>query len=179
MCGSRGGGGDRGSGPPEKSQKYRVLSNTGLDPLKITNLRSQHSMLGHHRPASETSFKWRFSWRADDGPPVVLFGSSFPSSKKKKKKKKKKKRCQSWTPSGKTFRIRACLTGCAHTSLIRKSKVPKFSKFFLKIKNCRLKCLPGGIHYTYHFIIRRPSQKPFTVRPLIITYLMLLIRRTR
>ena len=32
MCGSRGGG--RGSGPPEKSQKYRVfVSNIGPDPL--------------------------------------------------------------------------------------------------------------------------------------------------
>ena len=30
---------------------------------KITKLPSQHSMLGHHRPASETPFKWRFAGR--------------------------------------------------------------------------------------------------------------------
>ena len=63
--GGGGGGGDRGSGPPGKLQKYRVslnfLSNTGPDPLKITKLPIQHSILGHHRPASETPFKWRFA----------------------------------------------------------------------------------------------------------------------
>ena len=29
-------------------------------PLKSTRLPNQHSMLGHHWPANETSFKWRF-----------------------------------------------------------------------------------------------------------------------
>ena len=54
--------GDRGSGPPLENYKYTVfLSNTGPDPLKITKLPIQHSMLGHHRPASETPFKWRFA----------------------------------------------------------------------------------------------------------------------
>ena len=63
--------GDRGSGspppPPEKSQNHKILmflSNTGPDPIKITKLPSQHSMLGHYRPASETPIKWRFA----DGP---------------------------------------------------------------------------------------------------------------
>ena len=37
------------------------LSNTGPDPLQITKLPSQHSMLGHHRPAIETPFKRRFA----------------------------------------------------------------------------------------------------------------------
>ena len=50
-----------GSGPPEKSQNIWVLSNTGPDPRTITKLPSQHSMLGHHRHASETPFKWRFA----------------------------------------------------------------------------------------------------------------------
>ena len=46
MCGSRGGG--RGSGPPLNNRKnIGFLSNTGLDPLKITKMPSQHSMLGH------------------------------------------------------------------------------------------------------------------------------------
>ena len=35
------------------------LSNTGPDPLKITKLPSQHSMLGQHLHASETPFKLR------------------------------------------------------------------------------------------------------------------------
>ena len=48
---------------PAKSQKYILgfLSNAGLDHLKITKMLSQHSMLGHHRHASETPFKWRFA----------------------------------------------------------------------------------------------------------------------
>ena len=58
------------------------LSNTGPDPLNITNLPSQHSMLGHHRHASDMPFKWRFA-----GPLNILwypvFGSSLPSSTKK------------------------------------------------------------------------------------------------
>ena len=56
-----------GSGPGLPLENYKnigSLSNTGPDPLKITNLPIQHSMLGHHRPARETPFKWRFA----DGP---------------------------------------------------------------------------------------------------------------
>ena len=34
--------------PSENSEKYRVLSNTGQDPLKITKLPSQLSMLGQN-----------------------------------------------------------------------------------------------------------------------------------
>ena len=78
--------GSRGSWhtPLENKKKYIwFLSNTGPDPLKITNLPSQHSMLGHHRPANETPFKWRFHWRADDGPLIMVFESSLPSSTKK------------------------------------------------------------------------------------------------
>ena len=51
------------------------LSNTGPDPLnnhKAT--KSQHSMLGHHWPASKTP-SMAFCWRADDGPLLVVFGS--------------------------------------------------------------------------------------------------------
>ena len=44
--------------PPGKLQNIGFLSNTGPDPLKITKLLIQLSMLGHHRPASETPFKW-------------------------------------------------------------------------------------------------------------------------
>ena len=47
------GGGGKGSGPLEKSQNLGFLGNTGLDRLRNTKLPSQHSMLGHHRTASE------------------------------------------------------------------------------------------------------------------------------
>ena len=56
-----GGPGDR-TPPPLKNHKYiGFLSNTGPDPLKITKLPSQHSILGYHRHASETPFQWRFA----------------------------------------------------------------------------------------------------------------------
>ena len=51
-----------GAGGPATLENYKnigLLSNTGPDPLKITKLPIQHSMLGHHRPASKTLFKWR------------------------------------------------------------------------------------------------------------------------
>ena len=53
-------------------------------PWKITKLPSQHSMLGHHWPASETPLAFR--WRADDGPLFVVFGPLSISSIKKEKK---------------------------------------------------------------------------------------------
>ena len=74
--------------------KHKVigfLCNTGRDPQKITKLPSQHSILGYHRPASETSFKWPMTAR------LVVFGSTLLSSTAKNR-----------TPSDKTFRICAC-----------------------------------------------------------------------
>ena len=47
--------------PLENHKDIGFYSNTGQDPLKITKLPSQHSMLGHDRHASETPFKWRFA----------------------------------------------------------------------------------------------------------------------
>ena len=54
--------------PPLENRKAIIgfLSNTGPDPLEITKLPNQHSMLGHHRPASEMPFQWRFA-----GSPMV------------------------------------------------------------------------------------------------------------
>ena len=55
-------GGGQGVRTPLKTHKnIGFLCNTGLDPLKITKLPSQYSMLGHHRPASQTPFQWRFA----------------------------------------------------------------------------------------------------------------------
>ena len=70
-----GGGGTGGPDPPEKSQNIGFPSNTGQDPIKSTRLPGQHSISGHHRHASEMAFRWQ----ADDGPLVVVFGSSLPS----------------------------------------------------------------------------------------------------
>ena len=54
--------GGRVAGPPlENKKNIGFLSNTGPDPLKITKLPIQHSISDHHRPASETPFKWRFA----------------------------------------------------------------------------------------------------------------------
>ena len=71
--------------PPLKNHKNKgFLRNTGSDPLKITKLQSQLSMLGHHWPVSvsETPFKWHFS----GGPMMARLSDIwivFPLSKKK------------------------------------------------------------------------------------------------
>ena len=83
MGGSREGQGVRTSPPPrpEKLQKYRVsLQYWSGSPEKL-QLPIQHSMLGQHRPASETPSKWRFA------PQIVVFGSVLPHQTKKKTKK--------------------------------------------------------------------------------------------
>ena len=56
--------GDRGSGPPPLKNHKNIgfLAIQVLLLRKVTKLPSQHSMLGHHRPASETLFKLRFVW---------------------------------------------------------------------------------------------------------------------
>ena len=63
MFGSRGGtGGPDHPPPPLKNHKNTgFLRNSGLDPLKIAMLPSQHSIFDHHRHTSETPFKWRFA----------------------------------------------------------------------------------------------------------------------
>ena len=45
-------------------------------------------MLGHHGHASETPFM-AFRWMADDGPLIVIFGSSLSSSSKRTQKSAK------------------------------------------------------------------------------------------
>ena len=79
----RGGGGAGVRTHLKNRNAIGFLSNTGPDPLKITKLPSQHSMLGHHRPASETSFEWRFAGAPLMARFLVVFGSSLLSSTKK------------------------------------------------------------------------------------------------
>ena len=56
MGGSRRGGGQGVQTPLKNQKNIGLLRNTGPIPLKITNLPSQHSMLGHYLHASETPF---------------------------------------------------------------------------------------------------------------------------
>ena len=65
-----GGGGTGGPNPPMKNHKnIGFLSNIGPDPIKITKLTSQHSMLGRHRHASESPFELCFA----GGPMMARF----------------------------------------------------------------------------------------------------------
>ena len=49
------GGGAAGADTPlENYKNIGFISNTGPDPLKITNIPIKHSMFGHRRPACET-----------------------------------------------------------------------------------------------------------------------------
>ena len=47
--------------PVKNHKNIGFLSNTGPGSLKIIKLPRQHSLLGHHRHASKTPFKWRFT----------------------------------------------------------------------------------------------------------------------
>ena len=73
--------------PPPPRENYKNIgfhNNTDSDSLKITKLPIQHSMLGNHRPANETPFKWRFA----GGPLMVrLWWYLDPSSPHKTEKK--------------------------------------------------------------------------------------------
>ena len=79
MRGSRGETG--GPDPhPGKSQTYKnigFLKTTGPDHLKNYKVPSQDSMLGHHGHGSKIPFEIAFSWQADDGPILVVFGFSL------------------------------------------------------------------------------------------------------
>ena len=99
--------GDRGSGPPPPPWKitkiYGFFSNTGPDPLENYKTTKQVFIVGPSSARQRTPFQWcfacglimaHFKW----------YKSPLPSSTKTKKKKK---RCQTWTPSDKTFWIPA------------------------------------------------------------------------
>ena len=90
MCGSRGGQGARTS-PLENYKNIGFLSNIGSDPLKITKLPIQHSMLGHHRHASETP---SFVWGAVDDPLIVVLDPFSPHQAKTKQNKRKQKKVE-------------------------------------------------------------------------------------
>ena len=87
--------GDRGSGPLWEITKMWI-SNTNPDPLKIIKLPSQHLMLGHHRPASETPF-WMPWWPTYSGiwissPLIIRQLKKHPPQKKKTTTKKQQQK---------------------------------------------------------------------------------------
>ena len=105
MCRSRGGAG--GLEHPLKNYKNIGFSNnTGPDPLKNRSYQASIQCWAIIDTPAKCHLM-AFRWRADDGPLIVVLGSSLPSSKTQNKNTKKKKRLLSCTPSDKTFWIRA------------------------------------------------------------------------
>ena len=101
ICGSREGGG--GPNPFENHNNIGLFGNIGPDPLKNCSYQASIRCLAIiGTPAKRHLMAFR--WRADNGPLIVVLGSSLPSSTNKTKKRK---RWQNWTPSDKTFWIRA------------------------------------------------------------------------
>ena len=58
----------RGADPWEITILQGYLAILVRSPLKLANLRSQHLMLRHNRPASETPFQWQNRCRANNSP---------------------------------------------------------------------------------------------------------------
>ena len=67
--------GDRGPDPPEKSQNIGFLSNTGPDPLKNHKATKPEFNVGSSARQRNVIYM-PFRWRADDGPILVVFGST-------------------------------------------------------------------------------------------------------
>ena len=107
MGGSR--GGDRGSGPPLKNHKHLGFpSNTGPDPLKSYQARIQCRVINgmttkRHLNGILLAGRW---WPALSGIWII---SPLLNLKKQRK---------SWTPSDKSFWIRACLQPQGHDFLV-------------------------------------------------------------
>ena len=98
MCGSRGRTGGPDPPPLENHKNIGFSSNTGPDPLKNRSYQTSikcWAIIG--TPAKRHLMAFR--WRADDGSLIVYLDP--PSSHQQKKS------CQNWTPSDKTFWIRA------------------------------------------------------------------------
>ena len=99
MHGSRGGG--MGSRPPLKNHKaIGFLSNTSPDPLKNHKATKPAANVGPSSARHRNAILMVFRWWTNDGLLLVVFVSSLPSSFKIS---------QIWTPSSKTFWIRASI----------------------------------------------------------------------
>ena len=71
----------------ENHKNIGFLSNTGLDPL--LNHKATKPAFNVRPPLANQgkAIYMAFPWLADDGPHIVVFGSSLPTSTKKNKKK--------------------------------------------------------------------------------------------
>ena len=102
-CADPEGGGDKGSGPPPPLKNHKNIGfsrNTGPDPLKNRNYQASIQCWAIiSTPAKRHLIAFR--WRADNGPLIVVLGSSLSPHQLKKKLSK-------LTPSDKTVWIRAC-----------------------------------------------------------------------
>ena len=149
MCGSR--GCRTGVRTPLRNKRnIGFLNNTGPDPLKITKLPSQHSIFGHHRPASEMPFKWRF---AGGSMVARLLWYLDPLSHHQLKNS------QIWTPSEKTFWIRACIRPSFiqvdHYKMLTGPTRFSGSAQEIHLKICKLKTSP--IHFEYQIqLLKEP-----------------------
>ena len=83
MRGSRGGQVVRTISPLKNHKNIGFPSNIVPDPLTIRKLPSQHSMLGHHRHASETLLKWSLAGGLMMACLKWYLNSPSPSSTKK------------------------------------------------------------------------------------------------
>ena len=81
--------------PLKNHKNIGFLCNSGPDPLKNYEATKPAFNVGQSSACQQNAILMVFCWRADDGPFIVVFGSSHHSSTKKKKQ------CQSWTPSDK------------------------------------------------------------------------------
>ena len=87
MCGSRGGEGGSGPPPPLKNHKnIGCLSNSGPDLLKNYEATEPAFNVGPSSARQQNIILMAFCWQADDGPLIVVFGSSQHSSTKKKQR---------------------------------------------------------------------------------------------
>ena len=75
--------GTGGPDPPEKSQNYRVRSNTGPDHLKNHKATMPAFNNGAASARQQSNIYMAFSWRANNGPIIMVFGSYLTSSSKK------------------------------------------------------------------------------------------------
>ena len=106
MGGSRGGTGVRTPLPLKYHKNIGFLNNTSPDPLKNHKATKPAFNVGPPSAAAKHHLNG-VCWQADVGPLIVAFEMNPLSPHQLKIKRKKLS--QSWTPSEKTFWIRACL----------------------------------------------------------------------
>ena len=75
-------GGTGGLDPLKNHKNIRFLCNNGPDPLKNHKATKPVFNVGQSSARKRNAILMAFCWLADDGPLIVVFGSSLPSSNK-------------------------------------------------------------------------------------------------